>query len=98
MKYTIKNTTHRGKAFKVHGGMEIVKAGKTAVVDCQNELTDTQIAGFKDTGVIITLGAKPRTKKRTGLEAQAVKLDIEFTDDTSDDDLAAALKVAKAAK
>lgn len=40
-------------------------------------------------------GNDGKTKKRTALEAQATKLEITFDDDTSDDDIAAAIKVAK---
>lgn len=39
--------------------------------------------------------ADKKTKKRLGLETQAEKLDVEFTDETSDDDLIAAIKAKK---
>ena len=39
--------------------------------------------------------AGEKTKKRKGLETQAGKLEIEFTDEMSDDDLQAAIKAAK---
>lgn len=53
MKYRIKNTTHRGKAFKVVGGMAVVGAGKTEAVDCKHEMSDEKIAELALTGVHI---------------------------------------------
>lgn len=43
-------------------------------------------------------GQPSKTKKRLGLETQAGNLEIKFSDETSDDDLIAAIKAAKAAK
>ncbi len=42
-------------------------------------------------------GNDGKTKKRLGLEDQAGKLEIEFSDETPDDDLLAAIKAKKAA-
>jgi len=42
-------------------------------------------------------GQPNKTKKRLGLEDQAGKLEIEFSDETPDDDLIAAIKAKKAA-
>jgi hypothetical protein len=42
-------------------------------------------------------GNDGKTKKRTALEAQADKLEVEFTDETSDADLIEAIKAKKAA-
>lgn len=38
-----------------------------------------------------------KTKKRAGLEKQATDAGVEFTDDTTDDDLTAAIKAKKSA-
>lgn len=47
-------------------------------------------------------GAEPvrnptKSKKRAGLEKQATDAEVEFTDDTTDDELAAAIKAKKSA-
>ncbi|MGB0854659.1 MAG: hypothetical protein ACPGSI_15300 [Pikeienuella sp.] len=56
------------------------------------------IQAWVEDGWLVDGDAKKKTKKRKGLEAQAAKLEVEFTDETSDDDLIAAIKMAKAAK
>lgn len=113
MKYQIKNGAHRGKAFKVHGGLEVVKPGATRVLKLSQEFTASQIAAFLKDGVSIKPSkAKPengatggnntldkpkvKTKKRQGLEANAEKAGVPFDDETSDDELATAIKAAKA--
>ena len=53
MKYQIINKSHRGKAFKVPGGMEVVKAGDKAVLDLERKLDDMTIDRFKAEGVLI---------------------------------------------
>ena len=53
MKYAIKNGSHRGKAFKVPGGIEAVKAGEKAELNLEKELSDVDIAKHKADGVII---------------------------------------------
>ncbi|SMP36965.1 hypothetical protein SAMN06265373_1237, partial [Shimia sagamensis] len=37
MEYTIVNGAHRGKAFKVYGGLEIVKPGQTRTLKLSEE-------------------------------------------------------------
>lgn len=96
MEYTIENGAHRGKAFKVYGGLEIVKPGQTRTLKLSEELSDEQLARFEADGVKIT-SAKKKTKKRQGLETNAAKAGVEFNDDTTDAELVAAIKAAKAA-
>lgn len=54
----------------------------------------TEAAAADDTEPV----ANPaKTKKRAGLEKQATDAGVEFTDDTTDDELAAAIKAKKPA-
>lgn len=53
MKYSINNTSGKGKAFKVKGGLHVVNAGKKELVECEKELTEGQIENHKANGVYI---------------------------------------------
>jgi hypothetical protein len=65
--YKIENGSSRDKAIKVYGGLEVVKAGKTATVKNAGELSKEQIKSFASQGVKITTpGAadpQPETSK-----------------------------------
>lgn len=55
MKYLIKNSATRGKAFKVFGGMSVVRAGAEKVVDIEMDLTDAFVEKMKADGVSMEL-------------------------------------------
>lgn len=53
MKYQVTNGGHRGKAFKVFGGLAIVASGKSDVVETEAELTEAQIFALKNDGCVV---------------------------------------------
>lgn len=53
MRYRIDNGSTRGKAFKVFGGTEVVKAGEEKTVDLEGEVTETFIEKMKAGGVLM---------------------------------------------
>lgn len=67
------------------------------------EISEKEAAKFEGSPVVAAwfengelVAGKPKTKKRKGLETQAFNAGVDFSDDISDDDLAAAIKKAKA--
>ncbi len=51
--YKIKNGSHRGKAFKVAGGLHVVAAGDSAEVEVKHSLTEAEIAAYARDGVSV---------------------------------------------
>lgn len=68
--YQIKNGSHVDKAFKVHGGHEIVRAGASGMVETLEPLSDEMLAALERDGVKVTekSGAKPA--EPAGLKAE----------------------------
>lgn len=98
MSMLVKNPTGKSKAIRIAGGHAIVAPGKSEKIDAV--LTADEKVKYEAAGLVFGVGKeveKPnaKTKKRIGLEAQAAKLEVPFEDETSDDDLIGAIKMAK---
>lgn len=50
MKYEVTNNGYRGKAFKVNGGLAVVRAGETKTVETKTKLTPAEIAAYEADG------------------------------------------------
>ncbi|WP_299663850.1 hypothetical protein [uncultured Ruegeria sp.] len=68
--YKIKNGSARAKAFKVHGGLEVVEPGKDATIENAAEISDQRIAEFKAQKVAVT-----EVKARSGGKSAEGKAD-----------------------
>ena len=99
MKYEITNSSPRGKAFKVFGGTEIVKAGETKTVDIEGELADEQIEAFARDDVKIT-PSKTNDQKpeldREKVKSEADELGLTYAKNISTEKLAAMVDEALA--
>lgn len=65
MKFHIKNTTHRTKAFKVWGGTEDVLPGKERVIDIEGDVTDEFIERMAAGGVEMKPAGKVKAEPAT---------------------------------
>lgn len=52
--YKIKNTDHRPQAFRVRGGVEVVKPGKTRTLDLVDTFSPEQVEVMKAKGIVVT--------------------------------------------
>lgn len=96
MMVSVKNPTTKAKAVRIAGGHQVIAPDKSEKVDVVFD--DVEKARYEKAGLVFgdpKAESDGKTKKRTGLEAQATKLEIEFTDDTSDDDLIVDIKAKK---
>lgn len=94
-KYT---NTYAGK-LGIPGEKDAVKPG--AEVELSDEqLKNEGVKGFIKSELLVpagkvTLPTNAKTKKREGLEAQAAKLEVAFSEETTDAQLIELIKVAK---
>ena len=101
MKYDVNNTTGKGKAFKVYGGLEVVAPNTKAIVDCESKLTDKQIAAHEAAGVFIKpakakAAEDEKSPEREALEKEAEELDVKFAPNLGDEKLQERIDEAKA--
>lgn len=69
--YSVNNTSPLAKAFKVHGGFQVVAAGTKAEVANARPLTEAQIDAFARDGVRVAEKAeKPAKVEKEGLKAE----------------------------
>lgn len=99
----VSNRSHRAKAFKVIGGLKVVKAGQTETIENARELTDAQIAALARQGVKVrqSSGAAPERREpasstrelkavhRGGGSYSVMRGDVEVVEKLSKDDAAA---------